>query len=188
LRSTSLTIFAACLVGLAASESSAQGPGPGGPEGREGGRMMMMPPNPLLQALDTDGDGELSAKEIENASVSLKKLDKDKNGKLTRDEIRPAFGPGGPGGMMAGPNPQELVTRLLAFDKDGDGKLSKAELPERLQAMMDRGDTNKDGFLDKAELTRLSEAQSRRGPGYERRGEGEGGREPRRPPGGEPPK
>jgi hypothetical protein len=161
--------------------------------------MMMMAPNPLMLALDTDGDGELSAREIENASVALKKLDKDKNGKLTQDEIRPAFGPGGPGGrgmMMAGPNPQELVTRLLTFDKNGDGKLSKAELPERLQAMLDRGDANKDGFLDKAELTKLSEAQARRGParpalGYERRdgeGDGEGGRELRRPPGGETPR
>ena len=49
-----------------------------------------------------NGDGELSAEETANASEALKKLDKNKDGKLTRDELRPQpsgrGGPGGPGG------------------------------------------------------------------------------------------
>jgi hypothetical protein len=48
-----------------------------------------------MQALDTNGDGELSAKEFESAPAALKKLDVDKNGRLTADELRP--GPGSPG-------------------------------------------------------------------------------------------
>ena len=46
----------------------------GGPEGRGGEgerRPPAPPPSPLLDALDTDGDHVISAKEIENASKSL---------------------------------------------------------------------------------------------------------------------
>jgi len=47
------------------------------------------PPNPILKALDTDGDGVISADEIANASAALKTLDKNGDGKLTLDEICP---------------------------------------------------------------------------------------------------
>ena len=73
---------------VAAYLSVAEAQGPGG----RGGRAI----SPLMQALDADGDGELSAKEIENATVALKTLDRDKNGKLTRQELaglRPGTGP-----------------------------------------------------------------------------------------------
>ena len=48
-------------------------------------RIMM---SPVMMALDADGDGELSAKEIENAPARLKTLDKDKDGKLSAEELR----------------------------------------------------------------------------------------------------
>lgn len=63
--------------------------GPGGPAGRPG-----FPPNPLYQVLDADHDGTISAKEIANAANALKKLDKNKDGQLTRDELRPPRRPG----------------------------------------------------------------------------------------------
>ena len=44
---------------------------------------------PIEQALDTNGDGVIDAGEIANASSSLKKLDKNKDGKLTSEEYRP---------------------------------------------------------------------------------------------------
>lgn len=63
------------------------------------GRMM-----PLLAALDADSNGELSAQEIAGASEALKKLDKNQDGKLGRDELRPSFDrPEGPGGFPGGP-------------------------------------------------------------------------------------
>jgi hypothetical protein len=58
------------------------------------------PGPPLVAALDLDKDGEISADEIAKASESLKKLDKNGDGKLTPDEIRP---PGPPPGR--GPRP-----------------------------------------------------------------------------------
>jgi len=71
--------------------------GPGGP-GQPGMRA------PIMGALDANNDGEIDAKEIENASKALKKLDKNGDGKLTGEEIRPAR-PGGPQGER-GPRPE----------------------------------------------------------------------------------
>ena len=61
------------------------GNGPRDGQQRPPGPMFM----PLLKALDTDGDGIISADEIKNASDSLKKLDKNNDGQLTRDEYAP---------------------------------------------------------------------------------------------------
>lgn len=138
-----------------------EGRRPGGPGGPGGGMMRFQP---LLSALDTDSDGAISAKEIDAAPVSLKKLDKNGDGRLTEDELRPAFGPGGPGGPEGGRfggSPEEMLNRIMSFDKNGDGKLSSDELPDRMREMMDRLDTNKDGFLTRDELKQTVE----RGPG-----------------------
>ena len=62
--------------------------GGGRGRGRSGGIARMMP---LMIALDTDKDNVISKKEIENATNSLKTLDKNKDGKLTEDELRPDF-------------------------------------------------------------------------------------------------
>jgi Ca2+-binding EF-hand superfamily protein len=170
-------------LGIAACFVLAQQERPGGREGRFGGGPAAFP---LMRALDTDGDGELSAKEIENATASLKTLDKDKNGKLTRDELFPAMGRLGGRGQEPGPDVSAVVAALMSFDKNGDGKLSKDELPERMKVLMDRADANKDGFPDKAELTAYAQRQGQRGPGAgpgdgpSRKGGGRrGGGEPR---------
>ncbi len=49
---------------------------------------------PLHGALDADGNGEISAAEIENASDALKKLDKNDDGKLSLEELRPNWAAG----------------------------------------------------------------------------------------------
>ncbi len=76
------------------------GPGPGGGP----------PPHPLMMALDKDRDGRLSAAEIADAPKALKALDRDGDGMLDRDELRPPGPPGGrrprpgmPGGPGSGP-------------------------------------------------------------------------------------
>jgi Ca2+-binding EF-hand superfamily protein len=53
--------------------------------GGRGGMMM----NPLLRALDTDQDGKLSAAEIAAAPAALKTLDKNGDGMLDQEELRP---------------------------------------------------------------------------------------------------
>jgi len=45
--------------------------------------------DPIVLALDTNGDGELSPDEIQNAGRSLRKLDLNNDGDLGRDEVRP---------------------------------------------------------------------------------------------------
>jgi Ca2+-binding EF-hand superfamily protein len=63
--------------------------------------------------------------------------------------------PRGQGGV----NAEEMINRLMQFDKNGDGKLSRDELPERMQSMMEKGDTDKDGFLSKDEIRKLAQSQ-----------------------------
>jgi hypothetical protein len=52
----------------------------------------------------------------------------------------------------------ELVKKLMAFDRNGDGKLDRSEVPERMQGLFDRADSNKDGFLTVEEIRTLAEA------------------------------
>src|SRR3954471_69671 len=66
------------------------------------------PVPPMLAALDTDGDGAISATELANAAASLVKLDKNGDGQLTPDEFMGGRGPRGgkgPGGPGRGPRP-----------------------------------------------------------------------------------
>ena len=146
-------------------------PGRFGGGGFGGGGEGFRIPNPLLIALDTDKDGNLSAEEIENATAALKTLDKNNDGRLDQVETRPNFegmgrgGFGGEGGPGAG-SATQMVERLMAMDANKDGKLSKEELPERMQSMMTRGDKNEDGVLDREEIMASARERSGGGAGF----------------------
>jgi hypothetical protein len=91
---------------------------------------------------------------------------------------RPGPGPGGPGGRGGrGLTEDQIVERILTFDKNKDGKITKDELPERMQDLIAKGDTNKDGALDKDEIKKLAADLAREGGfrGFDGRG-GPGGR------------
>ena len=68
---------AACIsaIGLNAQDKPAEG--------------QRRPGNPIIAALDANGDGTIDATEISNAPAALRKLDKNGDGKLTREELRP---------------------------------------------------------------------------------------------------
>lgn len=111
-------------------------------------------PRLVLQALDTDGDGTLSAAEIQAATASLLKLDRNHDGTLSADEFLPQQPDRQSGGGA------DIVQLLLSMDKNGDGVLTADELPDRMQPIFQRGDTDHDGKLTADEIKALARAQS----------------------------
>lgn len=86
--------FAACVLTVGGVlPIQAEGPPFPVPEGPMG----PPPPNPLVDALDTNRDHRISTEEIANASASLKSLDQDGDGILTHEEMRPPREQGGIG-------------------------------------------------------------------------------------------
>jgi hypothetical protein len=176
MRANWLTVAMALVCGWAA-QASAQVPereqrGPNDSGGFPGG------PPPVMQALDTNANGEVSAEEIENAATALKSLDKNKDGKLTGEELIPNFGGEGVrGGFVGGfgrgfggreggfggpvPNAQETIARWLSWDKNADGKLTIEEVPDRLQGLLTHADADKNGMATKKELAALAQREAR---------------------------
>jgi hypothetical protein len=67
----------------------------------------------------------------------------------------PPFGKKG-GPFAAAVTSEQIVERLLAFDKNNDSKIITDELPERMQHLVALGDANKDGALDRDEIRKLA--------------------------------
>jgi hypothetical protein len=51
---------------------------------------------------------------------------------------------------------EDIVARLLSFDRDGDGRVERDELNERMKALVTRGDADRDGALDGNEIRNLA--------------------------------
>ena len=60
--------------------------------GEPGGPRSFISSFPVTIALDTNKDGVISAGEIDAAASSLKKADKNGDGKISADELRPNSG------------------------------------------------------------------------------------------------
>lgn len=163
------------------------GGGRGGP-GFPGGPMGMMQMLPIMKALDTDQDGSLSASEIANASKALVQLDKNGDGIISNEEMRPdpsamqgGIAGGGPGGN--GPLAGAMMGKMFEkSDANSDGKLSGDEIPERMRDRLKMVDKDGDGSISKSEFTamaaRMEDGGGKR-PGKE--GNAGGGVKPKRP-------
>lgn len=121
--------------------------------------------NPLFEALDADGDGMITKKELRSAAAKLKALDTDNDGNISLAEASPPGAAGvAPAGALAGPAGQlgdvnQMIEQLMQNDKNGDGKLSADELPGPMaQQLIQNGDKNRDGALSKDELTQAMQA------------------------------
>ena len=103
-------------------------------------------PAPRPARLDTNGDGVIDRSEAAaNPRLAAKfdELDKNKDGKLSRDELpRWQHGRRGHGGE-----------RWAKLDVNKDGRISReeAKADPRLAARFHQMDVNKDGYLDKAD-------------------------------------
>jgi len=104
---------------------------------------------PVLMLFDVNRDGEISADEIQAAATALGKLDRNGDGKITREEMRPprpegedaAAGAEGPQGPPRVKHP--LPPIIAALDADDDGTISASELaaaPESLKKLDKDGD------------------------------------------------
>src|SRR5258708_23501918 len=97
-----VTLASSLFLTLAHAQPGGFGP-PGGPPG--GPRGHRHPPLPLMIALDVNTNGVLEAAEIANASAALLKLDKNRDGKLSADELIPPPPPGSTNQFRFGPRP-----------------------------------------------------------------------------------
>ena len=60
---------------------------------------------------------------------------------------------------LSGPiaaNTDQIVARVMSFDRDGDGKVVEEELIERMKALVARGDVDGDHALDRGEIANLA--------------------------------
>jgi hypothetical protein len=136
-----------------------------------------MPSNPIFDAIDADGDGTLTTRELRKAIVALKRFDVDKDGKITRAETlnnqaaiptttlptgaggTSRFG-NGAGGFSGDPRPG--APNMLQYDKNGDGRLTADELPTKLRGMLRGADQNGNGQLDPAEVLSFQQRMNER--------------------------
>jgi len=103
------------------------------------------------QRLDKDKNGTISRDEWVRDPQAFDRLDANKDGALSPDELSQA---------VRQRARQRGDDRWKRLDKDGNGSISREEWPRNPEAF-DRLDTNKDGVLTREELAARVEARKR---------------------------
>jgi len=139
-----LILFKTVVVVFAVTFTLQAQPSRGGERGPGG----MRPIIPVMAALDENKDGMISIAEIQNAEKALTALDKNGDGKIDGNELRPSFGApggfGGPGGRSSSkgrggrasdrgnePEMERIPPGKLDF-KDGVASIPGREMFEKL--------------------------------------------------------
>ncbi len=117
---------------------------------------------PVLRALDTDDDGDISAGEIDAAPESLASLDADGDGRLSGDELRPRRA--GPR-VFFGSSPASLPEGSRVMTLGADEELDMADLPPQLRSLLSAADGDGDGTASGAELLAVMMAAQAGEPG-----------------------
>ena len=105
-------------------------------------------PSDLIHVLiEMSGCDDVCHGEVQRAYDILRKLDKNKDGKIDPDELKAAR--------------EQIVKDRIDYlfkelDKNGDGKIGRGEAKGMLRQDFDEIDRNKDGFIDREELTRAA--------------------------------
>ncbi|PXA86497.1 hypothetical protein DMC25_13870 [Caulobacter sp. D4A] len=105
------------------------------------------PLNGGLARIDKDGDGKVSPAEWTTERAGLfKKLDADRDGKVTLDEITQFYLKAAP---ADDPKTQKRIDAVTAADKDGngDGKVTLAEITALADREFKGRDKDGDGFI-----------------------------------------
>jgi Ca2+-binding EF-hand superfamily protein len=103
-----------------------------------------------FKAMDTDGDGKISADEhAAHAREMFKKMDTNGDGKVTTAEMDSAHEK-----MMGKGKPEKMSSseKIKMMDTNGDGVLTEQEFEAGAKTMFDKMDTNGDGYLSKDEV------------------------------------
>ncbi|MDP7304852.1 MAG: YHYH protein [Pirellulaceae bacterium] len=134
--------------------------------GRAGG-------DPIVAALDANGDGQIDKAELRVASAALRKLDTNKDEQISADELRgpsgqrrggegtssrgerPSRQAGGPKGPQPGDGPRQpwILVHADEIDLDKDKIISRAEIVGEATKAFAGYDTNNDDKLSATELS-----------------------------------
>ena len=125
------------------------GPPPGDGPGRGHGHR---PPPPIVEALDANHDGVISADEIANAPAALKTLDKNGDGQLTPDELRP------PPPADAPPPPNAATTGTAGNGPDGENPPPPPPHHPQKDPLIEALDVNHDGIISADEINNAAAA------------------------------
>lgn len=132
---------------VTAMSASAKGNG----EGRK-----MRGPQVTFEQLDTNGDGFVTAEEMQaHAESRFMALDTDGDGAVSLEEMKAKFAQG-QGDKKKGERGAKKMEKMFSkMDANGDGKLTADEMKpkgDRHTKMIERLDTDKDGKISKAEF------------------------------------
>ncbi|MFZ5746220.1 MAG: EF-hand domain-containing protein [Pseudomonadota bacterium] len=141
-------LSATLLAGAAVAQDAPPTPAPGGPMG----------PGMMMRLADANKDGVITRAELlAHADARFAKLDANKDGKLSPDELKAARPGGGKpgkrkGARMAGPGDEMAARMFKMLDTDGDGQVSLAEHRAMAEKQFTMVDANKDGKIDQSEM------------------------------------